>query len=249
MRFLACFAVLAMASLGFCTPDILQAFVSTYAPKTNLAAMKCGICHTSPPERNLYGKAVQAAISPGKPVDAAVFHSIETKDADGDGFSNIEEIQADTAPGDPASKPAGAPKQAAEQAASGGLLPRHGFHPQLVHFPIALFLFGAALEFFGWRRKENGLRQAAWLCLLWGALSTLAAVATGLTAFFLQGLAFEGPVLTHFLLATGSTLLMLGTVAWRRKAAHESMAYFALLLVAVILVSVAGHFGGNLVYG
>lgn len=236
-----------LASTAPCTPEIHEAFVKLYAPKSKLATMTCYICHVEPPTRNPYGKAVKEAKK--GPIEDSVFRTIEALDSDGDGFSNIDEIEADTAPGEAKDKPAGTPSMPTSSPAErGGLIPKHGFHPLIVHFPIALFIFGAFLELVGFRTRQEDARKAGWWCILAGGSASVFAVGSGLLAFNLNGYAFQGPPLIHFALASSAVVAMLSTVAWRRKGPIEKPAYFALLILGAVLVGLAGHFGANLVY-
>lgn len=246
-RWLVILSLFGIASYANARPDFLEVFVKTYQPKSLLTELGCKICHTDPPRRNAYGKAIKDA-GTGGDLTLATLQAVEGLDSDGDGVSNKDEIAADTAPGE-ANAPVKVATPPPPPAAEAGLIPKHGFHPVIIHFPIALFIFGALLELIGWRKKDGVMRQSGWYCLLAGSVTSLGAVATGLYAFFQNGYGWEGQVLIHFILAVSSTVLMLGTTAWRRKGAHESMAYIILLLLTAILVGVTGHFGGNLVYG
>lgn len=58
----------------------------------------CSLCHTSVPSLNSYGSDWTT--------NGKNFGAIEGRDSDGDGFSNIQEIQARTMPGDAGSQPA-----------------------------------------------------------------------------------------------------------------------------------------------
>ena len=58
----------------------------------------CNLCHTSIPPRNSYGNDFAS--------HNRSFTAIENLDSDGDGFTNIVEINALTFPGDPNSHPA-----------------------------------------------------------------------------------------------------------------------------------------------
>lgn len=66
------------------------------------SSYSCTVCHTSTSgtaPRNAYGEAFGAA--------SHDFAAIEGQDSDGDGFTNLAELQAGTLPGDPSSKPSG----------------------------------------------------------------------------------------------------------------------------------------------
>ena len=73
----------------------MNSFNSTY-PSSALVG-NCSVCHTSPPTRNSYGDAYRSA--------GHNFSSIESQDSDGDGFTNIQEINAGTFPGNSSSTP------------------------------------------------------------------------------------------------------------------------------------------------
>jgi hypothetical protein len=77
------------------TSTWMSSFNSTY-PSSALRG-NCSVCHTSPPSRNSYGDAYRSA--------GHNFSSIESQDSDGDGFTNIEEINAGTFPGNSSSTP------------------------------------------------------------------------------------------------------------------------------------------------
>ncbi len=83
------------------------------ACKTSLPA--CTLCHTIPPTRNRYGASISAALLPAapRPLSASDFAeglsaalaAVESADADGDQFSNLDEILAGAHPADPDSYP------------------------------------------------------------------------------------------------------------------------------------------------
>lgn len=237
-----------MGLVSFCSakPEFYDQFLETYAPQTAVTFAKCTICHTSEPARNAYGKQLKDAMN-GPDISSAL-KAIEAMDADGDGSSNLDEIKADTLPGDPKSHPAqSAPTKPIPTESA--FFPKHSFHPVVVHFPIGLFLFGVFLEFFGWRRGDPNLRYAAMICLLGGGLSSYGAVITGLLFFFRSGFSWSGMPLNHLISGIAATLLMTGVVFWRAKGANESKVYFVVLAVAGALVGFTGHLGGLMVYG
>lgn len=256
-----------VTATAMATPEQMEAFRSVLHLKESSRLFKaaCMTCHTVPPEHNAFGKDVKSAVKANgqQLITLQLIQELGAKDSDGDGWPNAEEIKQDFLPGDPNSHPAGMPRgktsheqmmgkdmgKGAPLAFLDPILPKHSMHPLIIHFPIALFLFGTFLELLGWRRKDAGIRRAGWLCLLFGAISTAGALPTGLLAFYRVGFQWTGNALIHSILAVSATLLMTGTVLWRRRAAHESKAYFALLLLAAALVGAAGHFGALLVYG
>ena len=294
-RLPAALAALALASLGHATPEYWEQFQKTYGvkPGSAFAKAECSTCHTEVPKHNPYGVAVHDALKSAgtEKLTEAILRSVEKADSDGDGWSNGDEIAKSALPGDPKSRPAGAPPMAGmdhdgmagmgkdekgeaaptaggpdkgmEEGGMGhshaatpgdgmlGMIPKHSFHPVLVHFPIALFIFGAFLELVGLRWRRPALREAGYWNLLAGSISTTVSIASGFTVALRMGyqLVPGTAVFTHLAVAILASLAMLATVLWRRKGAHVGWGYFSLLLLAAALVGLAGHFGGGMVYG
>lgn len=248
-------------------PDFWETYKAHYGLKegSKLFGASCANCHTQPPRRNDYGKAVEQALkSAGSDkLTGAMLDSIGSQDADGDGFSNAEEIKADTHPADAADKPAGTPQgasdgpgaaatTASEDAPSGEespFNPKHTFHPLVVHFPIALFLFGAFLEVLGKRRADDRMREFAVWNLGFGALFGVLSALTGIVALLRFGYPFEGLYLYHLIASSTAAVLMVAVAAWRRKQAADSAAYWFTLAVTCVLIAVGGHIGAMLVHG
>lgn len=251
--------VVLLPCIGHATPENWKVFKTHYGTSASSRIFKtdCSVCHIEAkfPARNGYGKALEAhQAADSRVITPADLTAIESEDSDGDGFSNAEEIQADFLPGDPKSHPAGkpkpaaAPKESTPTASESELIPRHSFHPAVVHFPIALFLFGVLLELWGARSKPEA-RIAAKYVLIGGAISTLLTLPTGLAVFLRSGFKWEGVALIHFILALVATALMVAVATLRAKAQQTSIGYWVLLLLAGAVVAAAGHFGGVLVYG
>ena len=79
----------------------LSSFVNTYPSTAGAQLDSCHTCHTSVPNRNPYGQDYKS--------HGHNFQAIELLDSDGDGYSNIDEINALTLPGDPNSHPGAQP--------------------------------------------------------------------------------------------------------------------------------------------
>jgi uncharacterized membrane protein len=130
------------------------------------------------------------------------------------------------------------------------------FHPMLVHFPIALVVFGflaeiAALYF----KKEVCLSRVGFYLLIFGTLSALMAWLTG--NFFTSEMAGAAGEIkeTHelFALITLGTLLVtsvLRLVIQSKGIENTGLKKVALFFygLAAISVSITGFYGGTLVY-
>ncbi len=115
---LASLAVAALASPAGAKPPGPGVVCDLYpdAPACESTPPDCVYCHTNPPALNPFGTALSSALVPSEPRPLsdelytsglpAALSAIELDDADGDGFSNIEEIVGGSFPGDLGSVPA-----------------------------------------------------------------------------------------------------------------------------------------------
>ena len=98
-------------------PQFQAVVTEAYHPKVGGVVLgkvqSCLLCHlvAGQAKFNGYGTDVKTILESAhtKTLTAAMLHTIDSKDSDGDGFGNGAEFAADTLPGDTASKPAGAP--------------------------------------------------------------------------------------------------------------------------------------------
>jgi uncharacterized membrane protein len=137
------------------------------------------------------------------------------------------------------------------------LLAKHAQHVVLVHFPIALFLTGAAFDFAAhWTKqatKRATLAAAASLNMFAAAIFVLPTLATGIAAWQWQlaGHKLKGLLLLHAALGCASGLLIC-LVAWihfrRRRAVVFPLPRYCLPLefLTAIVVALTGHVGGFL---
>lgn len=241
-------------------PEFWTTYRDHYKLEDSFPNMKAGClnCHSSVPQRNPYGIDVQGVLASQAAINGEMLSSIESKDSDGDGFPNGDEIKAGFLPGDSASHPDGtptvpvAPKPSTNGTGESTLsIPEHRFHPLVVHFPIALFIFGALLDVLGHRRGDEGMRKLALWNLGAGALCSLLAVPTGVLALFALQWELQGNVLFHFVGGLSAAGLMLATFLYRRQqeSPPTSPAYWILLALAITATTITGHLGSVLVFG
>lgn len=241
LRYALLVVVICTSVLSSANPKILEKFREAYG-KPNA---DCQVCHTAPPKKNDYGKAIEAALNKsGKDITLQVFQSVEASDADGDGFSNGDEIRGDKLPGDASSKPAATPVAVKETSATGDLIPKHSLHPAIVHFPIALLAVSALLQLMALRKNDDLYHKASVMNLAIGLICSVGAIVTGVAAWLRLGYSLEGNLLIHLILASISVLIGIGAYLRREKSS-----YIWLIILSGALVLVAGHFGGTMVYG
>ena len=134
------------------------------------------------------------------------------------------------------------------------VLARHAQHVVLIHFPIALFLAGAAFDFAGRWKRDAALAAAAYWNLLLAAASTLPVVVTGILAWRwqLEGARLKGNLLLHLVLG-GVSSVMIWVVWWLHRRArgrpqHQvpSRVLPAVEILTAALVGLTAHLGGFL---
>jgi len=139
------------------------------------------------------------------------------------------------------------------------------FHPAVVHFPIALLIFGGAaagLSFFTGSRAQ----AIAFHCLIWGTLSAVLAAIMGWSFAAEKGypswtiipdstsLADTQLLFRHrwtgvAVAVLSIVILSMAIVAKKFPQSSVRHVWKLGMLVLVLLVSITGHQGGELVYG
>ncbi len=260
----------AMAKPSF-PPIVRMAYQVKSNGKIDAELNNCLLCHLGgPPTLNPYGKLVRGALQTAgaSKITPAILHSLDNIKLDSAGFTVADAFAEDVPPGDghfppppahPAQTASNASAGAAAATQNGGiaaailklLFPKHAQHPVLVHFPIALFIFGLFLDLFGVYGKHDNLIQAGYYCLLGAAVTAVPSYITGLLAYhYAFGgktiIPLSGMALYHFLFATTTTIFMIALAVRRRKNADVTSGYIAAALLTALLLAVTGHLGGNL---
>lgn len=271
------FLSLRVSALPTFPPIVSSTYTLKAGGKDAQAVTSCTFCHaqSGPPKLNPYGKSVREALKQAgtKMLTAAILHALDNQDSDGDGATNAAEIAADTLPGDPASKPAGAPAPpvAVTSTPSGTapaeaepglfdlrtlLFPKHAQHRVLVHFPIALLVMSLLFDLLAYRTKNEGMAIAARYNLAFAGITAPLALVSGILAWRIAyaGAALTGNLLYHLVLACVTTALV--WLLWRLRgretgvlSAEKARVYAFLGLIAFVLIALTGHIGGALVSG
>jgi uncharacterized membrane protein len=132
------------------------------------------------------------------------------------------------------------------------LLAGHAQHPVIVHFPIALFIASAIFEILATWRKQPVLASVAYYNLIGAAITLPLAIATGLGAWRwqLEGATLKGNLQLHLICALVSASLIF-VLCWMRsrlraKGSSPRFAYFAIMSLALMAITLTGHLGGIL---
>lgn len=149
------------------TGPILFCEVYPDASACAVAPPQCTLCHlnTDPEalEWNAYGEDVRSALDGGdfNTLVAAALEAVEADDSDADAFTNLEEIEAGTWPGDPNSAPA---DTSCPDSSEGLLYPICDYNPSFVFKKIHLDFCGrspsfAAYQAFGGLSADAALSE------------------------------------------------------------------------------------------
>lgn len=131
----------------------------------------------------------------------------------------------------------------------------HPIHPMVVHFPIALLITSVAFDFLATRWRHKSFQDVGFYTLIAGLLGALAAVGTGAMAEeAVEGKGIPESVLEiHEALGYATLLFFIGLLALRllmrwKLITERPALYLAMGVVGIVILSVAGYFGGSLVY-
>ncbi len=129
-------------------------------------------------------------------------------------------------------------------------------HPLVLHFPVALLIVAAVLEFLPKITKTNygnGYNIALWIVLCLGALSAVVAASMGLT---LASTGSYGGEMVYWHMRFGLSVagfsvvaVLLKVFAAEKSSKLLSRLYSVSLIACVFAIFMAGHYGGALTHG
>lgn len=99
VSFLGVLGLLINASVCFALPQYLDAVTKQYPKSASPKKFKCAICHRGDPDNAALGPYGLDFSNNVLTSSGYNFKSIENKDSDGDGKTNLEEFDAGTNPG------------------------------------------------------------------------------------------------------------------------------------------------------
>lgn len=131
------------------------------------------------------------------------------------------------------------------------------FHPLVVHFPIALILVAGLAELLFALRGSPSMRDSARFCLGVGAVSALVSALLGWLAAESTRVPrmLEDTLGFHRWAGVSTALVAALAFLFSEQACREgastgaSRRYRLTLFAAIVLVILAGHFGGTMVFG
>ena len=133
------------------------------------------------------------------------------------------------------------------------LLAKHAQHVVLIHFPIALFITGVALDLLSRGNRTSQLAAAAYLNISIAAATVVPAALTGLLAwqFALDGKKLKGILLFHMVAASIAAVLLLTSwwVHWRSRRSGSQILpklRIPVELLGVAVIGLTAHLGGFL---
>jgi uncharacterized membrane protein len=125
------------------------------------------------------------------------------------------------------------------------------FHPLIVHFPIALLLLAAVVEWLASRRRMEGAATLAGLILWLGAISAVLSAMAGLllgSSGTYAGDAYDRHMVLGLAVAATSTV---SALMWslRDRGARWTRVQRVLLAISICMLVPAAHFGATLTHG
>ena len=125
-------------------------------------------------------------------------------------------------------------------------------HPKMVHFPVALFITALILEVLSFINKKDVWHKSALILYVLAALMTPLVVRTGM--WEVERIGLSHPILdSHRLFALWTMWVSLMSLPllyllYKEKQKWLKPIFVCLIIAVAVLVTLAGHYGGTMVY-
>ena len=124
------------------------------------------------------------------------------------------------------------------------------FHPLIVHLPIGFLMMAGLMHYVstGYSKRFSSLDAGISFVLFWGSLSSIGAMVIG---FLLSLNGVYDPDTLFWHQWFGIVLTLLSFVLWyvKRYRTEKKRSVSIMMPLALILVAITGHLGGNLTHG
>ena len=129
------------------------------------------------------------------------------------------------------------------------------FHPMIVHFTIALFSFSVLMDILGLIMKKDSFHVASWYSLITSVVAVIFTVIAGAIAENMVKIspAAQDILEIHEKIGFSVVTIILSLAIWRiilkGKMPIKGLTLFMVIsVIGVIIMTIGGYFGGELVY-
>jgi uncharacterized membrane protein len=129
------------------------------------------------------------------------------------------------------------------------------FHPMVVHFTIALFLFSVLMDILGLITKKSTFHVVSWYSLFTSGIAVIFTVMAGLIAESTANpsIPAQGIIEIHekfgFTVLTIIWVLTIWRIILKGKMPVKGLTLFMVIsIIGVIAITIGGYLGGELVY-
>jgi uncharacterized membrane protein len=129
------------------------------------------------------------------------------------------------------------------------------FHPMVVHFTIALFSFSVLMDILGLIMKKDSFHVASYYSLITSGIAVIFTVIAGVIA---EGMVKISPAAQnifeiHEKIGYSVFTIILSLAIWRivlkgKMPVKGLTLFFVISVIGVIIMTIGGYFGGELVY-
>lgn len=122
-------------------------------------------------------------------------------------------------------------------------------HPLFVHLPIGIIMLAFILEVYGRIRAKESFSEVVEFTLLIAGITALLSLGTGWLLGEESGYDEDSLFLHRWMAVAFTTTTVLLYLVKRSKASWVSKTYIPMFLIVLALISLTGHFGGNMTHG